>query len=303
MLIYRRTSILESSAQTLVNTVNCVGVMGKGLAHAFKEREPRMFDAYKAICDNGALVPGKLWLWRGVNNWVLNFPTKKHWRQPSKLEWIEAGLEKFVAAHQEQGIREISFPLLGCGNGGLTWAEVQPVMEHYLKSVNIPVYVHDFTVDVGLPEHMDLVAHKMEQVVPAERSYDAFMRAVRVAVDLTGEHLVELGSGKPFSAVLRNDDDLILESDSISWTFEAEALRGIWVGLTNGIVTPRQADSMSGGGGTSLLSLLSILPQVRPIQIEEANSASTEVAVELKPYMRRVVDVPDAKPQREFAWH
>jgi len=303
MLIYRRTSLLESSAQTLVNTVNCVGVMGKGLAHAFKEREPRMFDAYKTICDNGALAPGKLWLWRGTNNWVLNFPTKKHWRNPSKLEWIEAGLEKFVVAHREQGIREISFPLLGCGNGGLAWTDVQPVMEHYLKSVNIPVYIHDFTVDVGLPEHMDAVAHKMEQVVPAERSFDAFMRAVRVAIDLTGDHLVELGTERPFSAALREEDELILQGETSSWRFEAEALRGIWVGLTNGIVTPRQADCMSGGGGSSLLSLLSILPQVRPIQIEEANSASAEVAVELKPYMRRVVDVPDAEPQREFAWH
>ena len=176
-------------------------------------------------------------------------------------------------------------------------------MEHYLKSINIPVYIHDFTVDVGLPEHMDAVAHKMEQVVPAERSFDAIMRAVRVAIDLTGDHLVELGTERPFSATLREEDELILQGETSSWTFEAEALRGIWVGLTNGIVTPRQADCMSGGGGRSLLSLLSILPQVRAIQIEEANSALAEVAVELKPYMRRVVDVPDAKPQREFAWH
>ena len=109
MLIYRRTSILESPAQTLVNTVNCVGVMGKGLAHAFKEREPDMFKAYKRICDQKALVPGKLWLWRGSGSWVLNFPTKVHWRNPSRLEWIEEGLAKFVAAFMEQGITEISF--------------------------------------------------------------------------------------------------------------------------------------------------------------------------------------------------
>lgn len=303
MLIYRRTSLLESSAQTLVNTVNCVGVMGKGLAHAFKEREPRMFDAYRAICDRGALSPGKLWLWRGANNWVLNFPTKKHWRHPSKIEWIEAGLEKFVAAHREQGICEISFPLLGCGNGGLDWADVRPVMEYYLRSVSIPVYIHDFAVDVGLPEHMEAVALQMEQAVPAERSFDAFMRAVHVAVDLTGDNLVELGTEKPFHAAIRADNELVLESDTASWIFEEEALRGIWVGLTNGIVTPRLADSVSGGGGSSLLSLLSILPQVRPIEIEEAATSHAEVAVELKPYTRRVVDVPDAQPQREFAWH
>src|SRR6185369_4326034 len=129
MLIYRRTSILQSSAQTLVNTVNCVGVMGKGLAHAFKEREPSMFAAYKRICDEHRLEPGKLWLWRGSANWGLNFPTKVHWRNPSKLEWIEAGLEKFVAAYEAQGITEVSFPKLGCGNGNLDWEEVRPVME------------------------------------------------------------------------------------------------------------------------------------------------------------------------------
>jgi O-acetyl-ADP-ribose deacetylase (regulator of RNase III) len=303
MLIYRRTSLLESSAQTLVNTVNCVGVMGKGLAHAFKEREPRMFDAYKAICDRKALSPGKLWLWRGANNWVLNFPTKMHWRNPSRLDWIEAGLEKFVAAHKDQGITEVSFPLLGCGNGGLDWDQVRPIMEHYLKSVNIPVYIHDFAVNVGLPEHMESVAQKMEQAVPAEWSFDAFMRAVHTAVDLTGDNMVELGTEKPFHAIIRSDNDLVLESDATSWIFEEEAMRGIWVGLTNGIVTPRIANSMSGGGAASLLSLLSILPQIRPIEIEEADSAKVEVAVELKPYTRRVVDVPDAQPQREFAWH
>jgi hypothetical protein len=97
MLIYYRTSLLESTAQTVVNTVNCVGVMGKGIAHAFKMRYPEMFVAYKKICHDKLLEPGKLWLRRASDQWVLNFPTKKHWRHPSKLEWIEAGLRKFNA--------------------------------------------------------------------------------------------------------------------------------------------------------------------------------------------------------------
>src|SRR5690242_10651893 len=123
MLLYRRTSLMESSAQTLVNTVNCVGVMGKGVAREFKERDLQMFAAYRRICEEKKLVPGKLWLWRGSDYWTLNFPTKIHWRNPSKLEWIEAGLKKFVTAYEKQGIREISFPRLGCGNGGLDWDE------------------------------------------------------------------------------------------------------------------------------------------------------------------------------------
>ena len=124
MLTYRRTSLLESTAQTLVNTVNCVGVMGKGIALEFKKRQPDMFDAYKRICDKKLLTPGKLWLWRGNEHLTLNFPTKIHWRNPSKLEWIESGLRKFVENYKALGISEISFPRLGCGNGGLDWDDV-----------------------------------------------------------------------------------------------------------------------------------------------------------------------------------
>src|ERR1700730_5423988 len=78
MLIYRRTSLLESTAQTLVNTVNCVGVMGKGIAKHFKECKPEMFFEYKRICEKKLLAPGKLWLWRGADSLILNFPTKQH---------------------------------------------------------------------------------------------------------------------------------------------------------------------------------------------------------------------------------
>lgn len=302
MLTYRRTSLLESSAQTLVNTVNCVGVMGKGLAHAFKAREPRMFDAYKSICDKGALEPGKLWLWRGENNWVLNFPTKKHWRHPSKLEWIEAGLAKFVAAYRSQGIREVSFPLLGCGNGGLDWADVRPVMEHYLTQIPIPVYIHDYTVDIGLPEHMEAIARRVESGISAERSFDAFRRAVLEAAKLSSDCLTEIGTDRTFQVTVQ-DDDIVIHADTVTWQFDPEVLRGIWVGLTNGIVTPQQADDLTGGGGASLLSLLSLAPQVRPIQIEQAHSSKVELAVELKPLQNRAVEVPTSRPQREFAWH
>jgi O-acetyl-ADP-ribose deacetylase (regulator of RNase III) len=142
MLIYRQTHLLESDAQTLVNPINCVGVMGKGLARAFKEREPEMFATYKRICEQKLLAPDKLWLWYGAASLILNFPTKQHWRNPSKLEWIEAGLEEFVRRYQELGIIEISFPQLGCGNGGLRWDDVRPLMEKHLGSLPIQIYIH-----------------------------------------------------------------------------------------------------------------------------------------------------------------
>ncbi|NVB41152.1 macro domain-containing protein [Pseudenhygromyxa sp. WMMC2535] len=142
MLHYVCHDIFESPAQTLVNTVNTVGVMGKGLAREFKRRYPVMFERYRSFCDSGDLEVGKLYLFRTPNEWVLNFPTKQHWRSPSKLEWIEAGLRKFVAEYEAQGIRSVSFPQLGCGNGGLDWAEVKPLMAQHLGPLPIPVFVH-----------------------------------------------------------------------------------------------------------------------------------------------------------------
>jgi O-acetyl-ADP-ribose deacetylase (regulator of RNase III) len=94
--------------------------MGKGLAASLKDRDPDMFKAYKRICDQKLLDIGQLWLWRSTPQWVLNFPTKKHWRRPSSLAYVEAGLKKFVAHFEAKGIREIAFPRLGCGNGGLS---------------------------------------------------------------------------------------------------------------------------------------------------------------------------------------
>jgi O-acetyl-ADP-ribose deacetylase (regulator of RNase III) len=142
VLTHRRTSIFESSAQTLVNAVNCVGVMGRGVALAFKQRYPDMFKAYKHICDQQQLRPGELWLWRGPERWVLNFPTKDHWRNSSRLEWIESGLSRFAADYDSLGIQEISFPRLGCGAGGLDWDHVRPIMERHLSSLPIPIAIH-----------------------------------------------------------------------------------------------------------------------------------------------------------------
>lgn len=192
MLIYRRTSLLESTAQTLVNTVNCVGVMGKGIAKDFKEREPEMFTAYRRICDKKLLAPGKLWLWRESSQWVLNFPTKQHWRNPSKLEWIDAGLKKFAQNYQKQGITEISFPRLGCGNGGLDWEDVRPLMEEHLRSLPIQIYIHDFTVPIGLPAHMEEIAHLLKSEHLGQNSFDDFLNAIRKVVELGADKLVNI---------------------------------------------------------------------------------------------------------------
>jgi O-acetyl-ADP-ribose deacetylase (regulator of RNase III) len=303
MLIYRRTSILESPAQTLVNTVNCVGVMGKGLASAFKEREPSMFKAYKRICEDRQLEPGKLWLWRGENGWVLNFPTKKHWRNPSKLEWIEQGLEKFVSAFEAQGITDISFPRLGCGNGGLEWDEVRPVMERHLSGLSIPVFIHDYTVDVGLPEHLESVAAALREDVPLDQSFDAFMNGIRRAVELSSGELVTLGTSDKFLAKILDNQSLTLETNFATCLLEEDDLRGVWLGLQSGLVTERQAGWSIREGGKSLISLLSLLPRVRAVEIQRSGCPTPEFALEPRPTMHDVTVAQQSVMQHELAWH
>ncbi len=300
MLLYRRTSLMESSAQTLVNTVNCVGVMGKGVALEFKERDPQMFAAYKKICESKLLAPGKLWLWRGADYWTLNFPTKIHWRNPSKLEWIESGLKKFVWAYEKQGIREISFPRLGCGNGGLDWNDVRPLMEKYLAKLPIEVYVHDFTKAIGLPEHFEAAAKTLESEKLDESSFGSFIKSLHRAIDLVDHRFVELGSQEPISVEVC-EDDLKITSDGTSWVFENEDLRGVWVNLQKGVLTTEKA-GWSTGGGKPLLSVLSLLPQVRPIEVQRIDEVEPELALELRPRNRGSAVVPTAKGQLDFAW-
>ena len=136
-------NLFESQAEVLVNTVNCVGVMGKGIALEFKKRYPQMFDEYARLCREGQILPGKPYLYTDlIGNKVLNFPTKDDWRTPSRLSYIQNGLEWFRSNYSKLGIKSIAFPPLGCGNGGLKWDDVGPMMYRYLYDlpINIEIY-------------------------------------------------------------------------------------------------------------------------------------------------------------------
>jgi O-acetyl-ADP-ribose deacetylase (regulator of RNase III) len=302
MLIYHRTDLLDSNAQTLVNTVNCVGVMGKGIAAAFKARYPDMFVAYKRICDAGALEPGKLWLWQGAEHWVLNFPTKKHWRYPAKVEWIEAGLEKFVAEYSRRGITDVSFPRLGCGNGGLDWDVVRPVMERYLASLPINVFIHDYTVTVGLPEHLDDMARKLACTVPVASSFDGFLENLDRVLSAAEGKLMTLESREEFSASLTSELNLQLSLPEGEFEIEREDLRALWVALSNGIVTRQKAEWSAGEAADQVLAVMSIMPGVRPVEIQRRKSTVAEIALELKPNsgVMNVGALP--KVQNRFEW-
>lgn len=126
--------------QTLVNTVNCVGVMGKGIALGFKERFPSMYADYKDRCQRGEVNLGRPYLYKQEGGpWILNFPTKDHWRGLSRISDISEGLEYLVSHYEEWGIKSLAVPPLGCGNGQLDWAVVGPTLFRYLSRLAIPV--------------------------------------------------------------------------------------------------------------------------------------------------------------------
>src|SRR5947209_10500808 len=135
--------IFESTAQTLVNTVNCVGVMGKGLALEFKKRFPEMYEDYAARCAAGQVRLGKPYLFKSVlPPWILNFPTKDHWRSVPRLSDIIAGLEYLEQHYKDWEITSLAVPALGCSNGQLEWRVVGPTLYRHLSRLDIPVELY-----------------------------------------------------------------------------------------------------------------------------------------------------------------
>jgi O-acetyl-ADP-ribose deacetylase (regulator of RNase III) len=147
MIEFTRGNLLEAKAEALVNTVNTVGAMGKGIALLFKEAFPENFKAYATACKRKEVTVGRMFVTecRALISpkWIINFPTKQHWRGNSKMEWIETGLEDLKRVVLEKKIRSIAVPALGSGNGGLNWVDVRPKIEAalgVLNDVNVIIY-------------------------------------------------------------------------------------------------------------------------------------------------------------------
>lgn len=133
-------NMFESDAQTLVNTVNCVGIMGKGIALEFKKRFPEMFKDYAARCTRNEVKPGVPYLYKTLfPPHILNFPTKSNWRAASRIEDVERGLKIFRENYKQWGITSLAMPPLGCGNGQLLWSTVGPMIYHYLHDLDVEV--------------------------------------------------------------------------------------------------------------------------------------------------------------------
>jgi O-acetyl-ADP-ribose deacetylase (regulator of RNase III) len=147
MINYVRGNILKAKTEAIVNPVNCVGVMGRGLALQFKHAFPDNFQAYCRACRRGELRPGRMLTFDAGSverpRYIVNFPTKRHWRDKSLIEDIEAGLVFLAREVQLRGIQSIAIPPLGCGLGGLQWDDVRLLMECYLgdlSGVNVVVF-------------------------------------------------------------------------------------------------------------------------------------------------------------------
>jgi O-acetyl-ADP-ribose deacetylase (regulator of RNase III) len=141
-------NLLEATTEALVNTVNTVGVMGKGIALQFKERFPQNFKSYREACKAGTLDIGKLLPVKentlAGEQWIINFPTKRDWKEKSKLAYIEAGLQELVRVIALFEMKSIALPPLGCGLGGLDWADVRPLIVQYLGNLeNVEVVVYE----------------------------------------------------------------------------------------------------------------------------------------------------------------
>jgi O-acetyl-ADP-ribose deacetylase (regulator of RNase III)/uncharacterized protein YwgA len=150
MIKYLTGNILDSTAQALVNTVNTVGVMGKGIALQFKNRFPNNFEVYKEACKNKELKIGELLISEedsllSGKKIIINFPTKTHWRYSSEYEYIEKGLDALVNAIQKKNIKSIAIPPLGSGNGGLDWTKVRAMIESKLQGLDCAIYLYEPT--------------------------------------------------------------------------------------------------------------------------------------------------------------
>lgn len=167
MITFTQGNLLEARAEALVNTVNTVGIMGKGIALMFKERFPENFRLYAAACKAGAVRTGKMFVTEPNEidgpRWIINFPTKRHWRSDSRISWIDEGLTDLRRFLVHNGVKSVAVPPLGAGSGGLNWRDVRRHIEASLGGLNTDVLVYEPT-----PKYQNVAKKKgVEELTPA----------------------------------------------------------------------------------------------------------------------------------------
>ena len=264
MIYYVEGNLFETPAQTLVNTVNTVGVMGKGIAKQFKTIFPEMFQQYRDLCEKGEFKIGQLWLYKTPHKWILNFPTKKDWRHPSRIEYIEDGLKKFQETSSILGIHSVAFPALGCGNGELGWENtVRPLMEKYLSRLPIDVFIYPHKPSGEEPEHK-----KVQEIKRWLLHEPQALPFTEVWKDLEGilkskKDFKTLSQGIHFTASLSSDPPGIKIHDRKSFISQ-EALLNIWKQIRSYGFTARPL--VPGGLDKDISYLAPILAELEYIQ-------------------------------------
>lgn len=143
MITFKHGNLFEDNANALVIPVNCVGVMGKGVALECKNRHPRVYKHYRTLCDDGDIAPSDVvYLGTTTRSFYL-LATKDHYRDPSRLEWILEGLNGLNFKIHQDRVRSIALPALGCGAGGLAWRDVKPAMEHFMNIDGVDARVYE----------------------------------------------------------------------------------------------------------------------------------------------------------------
>ena len=272
MITYLSGDLFQSPAKVLVNTVNTVGVMGKGIALKFKRIYPEMFEAYRDHCERGNLEIGKLFLYKTPNKWILNFPTKKHWRNPSRVEYIEAGLSKLRTRGSEMGMTSIAFPELGCGNGELDFeGQVKPLMEGYLGSLSVPTFIYLSGMKTEPPEHRDVRAIKRWlRSEPSALPFDEVWHDL-VGILCCRWEFETLSKGSRFAAAATVDPPtLMIESGHRKTRILADELLDFWqqlrdFGLTHGSIAPEHRFA------SYLLPVFAALPYVEPVKLSTSS--------------------------------
>lgn len=187
MIVERTGNIFTSEAQTIVNTVNCVGVMGAGIAFEFRLRYPKMYVEYQNFCEQGLIEVGKLWRYKAVDREILAFPTKEDWRYPSKERYLHKGLEKFMATYRSLGIESIAFPILGADKGGIPKEKALEIMYGYLEKCDIEVEIWHFdpsAKDDKYEVFKALLGELDDEVIQKESKVSrAILEKIRVGVE------------------------------------------------------------------------------------------------------------------------
>jgi O-acetyl-ADP-ribose deacetylase (regulator of RNase III) len=192
MIHYKTGNLLDSDATALVNTVNTIGVMGKGIALQFKNIFPNNFKSYSNACKLKEVKVGHLFVTEEESllsgkKIIINFPTKTNWRLPSEYEYIEAGLFELVKLIENKKIKSIAIPPLGSGNGGLDWNKVKPILEKYLSDLECEIYIYEPSIDVK-----EVLKKERVKLTPAR----AMLLSVLYEMVRNGEFVSEFSSEK-----------------------------------------------------------------------------------------------------------